>query len=118
FTTQQGLFDNVVNDVLEDNHGNLWISCNRGIYRVSKAQLNAVADDTARTVEYVSYGVSDGMLSSETNGEIQPAACKTRDGRLWFPTTDGIVMIDPDKITLNDLPPPVVIEEILLDGLP
>ena len=118
FSVQQGLFDNVVNDLLEDNQGNLWISCNRGIYRVSKAQLDAVAEGTRRTVEHVSYGISDGMLSSETNGEIQPAACKTQDGRLWFPTTDGVVVIEPDKITLNDLPPPVVIEEVLMDGLP
>jgi len=118
FTMKHGLFDNVVNDLLEDNQGNLWISCNRGIYRVSKVQLDAVAEGRRETVEYVSYGISDGMLTSETNGEIQPAACKTHDGRLWFPTTDGVVVIDPDKITLNDLPPPVVIEEILMDGLP
>jgi ligand-binding sensor domain-containing protein/two-component sensor histidine kinase len=115
FTTLQGLFDNVVNDVIEDDRGNLWISCNRGIYRVSKKQLEAVANGTAATVEYVSYGTSDGMLSSETNGEFQPDACKTRDGRIWFPTTDGIVMIDPEKIALNDLAPPVVIEEVLMD---
>jgi len=117
FKTDQGLFDNVANDILEDRQGNLWISCNRGIYRVSKAELNAVADGTAQKVEYVSYGISDGMLSSETNGENQPDACKTLDGRLWFPTTDGVVMIDPDRITLNDLPPPLVIEEILMDRL-
>jgi len=117
-TTRQGLFDNVINDLLEDRQGNMWIGCNRGIYRVSKADLDAVADGTKAAVEYVSYGISDGMLSSETNGEIQPAACKTSDGRLWFPTTDGVVMIDPDKITLNDLAPPVVIEEVLMDQLP
>ena len=117
-TKQEGLFDNVVNDILEDHQGNLWISCNRGIYRVSKARLDAVADGTRQTVEYVSYGISDGMLSSETNGEIQPAACKSRDGHLWFPTTEGVIMVDPDKITLNDLAPPVVIEEVLMDHLP
>ncbi len=117
FKKDQGLFDNVVNDILEDKQGNLWISCNRGIYRVAKAQLNAVAEGATNAVEYVSYGISDGMLSSETNGENQPAACKTRDGRLWFPTTDGVVMIDPDKITHNDVRPPVVIEETLMDRL-
>lgn len=118
FTTDEGLFDDVVNDVLEDDRGNLWISCNRGIYRVDKKELAAVASHARKKVQYVSYGTSDGMLSSETNGEFQPDACKTSDGRLWFPTTDGIVVIDPDKFVHNDLPPPVVIEEILIDGQP
>jgi signal transduction histidine kinase len=116
FTVNEGLFDNVVNSILEDDRGNLWISCNRGVYRVPKEELNAVAEGRISRVSYVSYGVSDGMLSSETNGENQPAACKTRDGRLWFPTTDGIVAIEPGEITDNDLAPPVVIEDIIMDN--
>src|SRR3989440_815410 len=113
FTVEQGLFDNVINDVLEDSEGNMWISCNRGIYRVRKEELLAVGrEGKAKKVKYVAYGTSDGMLSSETNGENQPAACKTQDGKLWFPTTEGVVMIDPERIKNNELPPPVAIEEI------
>jgi ligand-binding sensor domain-containing protein/signal transduction histidine kinase len=115
FTTRHGLFDNVVNDVLEDALGNFWIGCNRGIYRVAKRELNDVAEGRAGKVEYVSYGTSDGMLSSETNGENQPAACKTRDGKLWFPTTEGVVVIDPNKTATNELRPPVVLEEVVID---
>ncbi|PYK98992.1 MAG: hypothetical protein DME19_10355 [Verrucomicrobia bacterium] len=84
FTVDQGLFDNVINDILEDSEGNMWISCNRGIYRVRKEELLAlVRQGKDKRVKYISYGTSDGMLSSETNGENQPAACKTRDGKLW-----------------------------------
>jgi signal transduction histidine kinase len=104
-----------VNQILEDDLGHFWIGCNRGIYRVRRADLNAVADGRASTVQCVVYGEADGMLSSETNGEIQPAGCKTRDGRLWFPTTKGIVMIDPAKVTRNELAPPVVIEQVIAD---
>ena len=116
FTTNEGLFDNVVNDILEDDRNNLWLSCNRGIYRIRKQELNDVAAGKARSVHYVSYGTADGMLSSETNGENQPAACKTSAGKLWFPTTDGAVTIDPGKIANNELPPPVVLETVILDG--
>ncbi len=115
FTKREGLFDNVINDVLEDGQGHLWIGCNRGIYCVEKRQLTDVAEGRAIAVSCVSYGVSDGMLSSETNGENQPAACKARDGRLWFPTTEGVVVIDPTKTVKNDLPPPVVLEEVRID---
>jgi ligand-binding sensor domain-containing protein/signal transduction histidine kinase len=116
FTTNEGLFDNVVNDILEDDRNNLWLSCNRGIYRIRKQELNDVAAGKARSVHYVSYGTADGMPSSETNGENQPTACKTSAGMLWFPTTDGVVTIDPGKIPNNELPPPVVLETVILDG--
>src|SRR5207245_4103044 len=48
----------------------------------------------------------------------QPAGCKTRDGRLWFPTIGGVSMIDPENIRLNELPPPVTIEQVLVDNRP
>jgi ligand-binding sensor domain-containing protein/signal transduction histidine kinase len=115
FTTRHGLFDNLVNHILEDDFGDFWITCNRGIYRVSRRALNDVAEGRASRVECIVYGEADGMLSSETNGENQPAGCKTRDGKLWFPTTKGIVMIDPARVTKNDVPPPVVIEQALAD---
>jgi diguanylate cyclase (GGDEF)-like protein len=55
------------------------------------------------------------MRSSECSGFTQPAAWKTRDGRLWFPTIEGAVVIDPDRIGTNTIPPPVVIEQVLVD---
>src|SRR4030095_6648868 len=95
FTRKQGLFDDLINQLLEDDAGNFWISCNHGIYRVSRQHLNDVAAGRTNRVHYVAYGESDGMESSETNGENQPAGWKSRDGRLWFPTTKGLVAIDP-----------------------
>ncbi|MBI4324714.1 MAG: ATP-binding protein [Chloroflexi bacterium] len=115
FTTRHGLFDNLVNHILEDDFGHFWISCNQGIYRVNRRALNDVAEGRAQRVECVVYGEADGMLSSETNGENQPAGCKTCDGKLWFPTTKGVVVIDPAKATKNEVPPPVVIEQVLAD---
>jgi len=115
YTTREGLFDNWVNHLIEDDFGNFWISCNRGIYRVSRKELNEVADEKARSVRCAVYGEADGMLSAETNGETQPAGWKARDGRLWFPTTKGVVVIDPKTIQNNDVPPPVVIEQVRAD---
>jgi signal transduction histidine kinase len=77
--------------------------------------LNDVADGRAKTVKHISYGVADGMLSSETNGENQPAGCKTRDGLLWFPTIEGLVSIDPRRAQDNAVPPTVVIEQVTVD---
>lgn len=115
-TTKEGLFDNIVSRILEDDRGNLWMSCNRGIYRASRKELNDLADGRTKTITCISYGVADGMLSNETNGGSQPAGWKDLEGKLWFPTIKGVVRIDPNN--LNELPPPVVIEQTLVDKTP
>src|SRR5262249_10162327 len=98
-TRADGLPDNVVSSILDDGRGNLWMSGNRGIYRVAKDQLNSFADGTLRRVHSVLYGVPDGLVKAETNGGFQPAAWKDRSGRLWFPTIDGITSVDPRDAT-------------------
>src|SRR5262249_24964033 len=71
----------------------------------------------ARTVVSVAYGTADGMKSRECDGGFQPAGWKTSDGKLWFPTTRGVVTIAPKTLRLNQLPPPVIIEQVLADGI-
>lgn len=118
FTTINGYPESTINMILEDNDGMLWFSGLKGIYRIDPKELNAVADGRASSFSVLSIGEADGMLSSETNGERQPAGCKTSDGRLWFPTINGVVAIDParfrDSVASNAAPP--VIESVLVDN--
>jgi hypothetical protein len=46
----------------------------------------------------------------------QPAACRTRDGRLWFPTIKGLAYVNPAELKPNLQPPLVMIESVLVDG--
>lgn len=116
FTRDNGLHDNLVYRILEDDSDHLWMSCNRGIFRASKAELNAVADGKPARIQCTVFGKSDGLLSTECNGTVQPAGWKARDGRLWFPTTKGVAVIDPQHLPHNQFAPPVVIEEVALNG--
>jgi signal transduction histidine kinase/ligand-binding sensor domain-containing protein len=115
FTTNEGMFSNGVFAILEDQRGNFWMSSNQGIYRVSRAQLNDFAEGKVNKVHSISYGKADGMLSTECNGARHPSAIKARDGRMWFPTFNGIAVVDPAAVTFNAVPPPVVIEQVILD---
>jgi signal transduction histidine kinase/ligand-binding sensor domain-containing protein len=112
FTVKEGLFNNGVFQILEDDHGNLWMSSNRGIHRANRKELNEFAEGRRRTFTSVSYGRSDGMLNIECNG---PGGIKARDGKLWFPTQDGVAIINPEAVVSNPTPPPVVIESLLLE---
>ncbi|MCP5105176.1 MAG: response regulator [bacterium] len=115
-TPEDGLFDAAVQLILEDHRGDFWMSSNRGIYRANKKELNDVADGKRKTISYTAYDERDGMKKRECNGGQYPGGGKTRDGKLWFPTIEGLVMVDPGNIETNRLPPPVVIEEIKVDN--
>jgi len=112
----QGLSDNVICDIEDDGHGNFWMSSYNGILRVSKAELDQCADGLKNSVQCFNYGMSDGMPTLECSGGLQPAGCKTEDGSLWFATSRGLVAVNPLDIKNNPLPPPVVIENLLVDG--
>ena len=113
-TRKQGLFDDVVHRIVEDGRGDVWMSSNRGLSRVSKRELDEVADGRRDRLAPVVYGTADGMRSAEFNGGAH-SGLQTRDGRLWFPTIRGVVEIDPEHLPTNRLVPPVVIEEVRVD---
>lgn len=118
YTTHNGLQDNVIFQVLEDNLGNFWMSSNKGISCVNKEELEQVAWGIASYVRSINYGESEGMKNTECNGGFQPAGWKDQRGRLCFPTTQGMVMIDPGKKYLNNYIPPVYITGLISDGKP
>lgn len=118
YTTREGLFNDGVFRILEDAYGSFWMSSNRGIYRVRKQELNEFADGQRREITSIAFGKNDGMLNVECNGGLWPAGVRSRDGRVWFPTQDGVAMIDPAVVTTNQQPPSVLIEAVLLDRSP
>ncbi len=116
YTTRSGLYDNGVFQILEDGRRNLWMSCNRGIYRVNKGELNEFAHGGRTTVASVAYGKVDGMSNVDCNGAYWPAGIRARDGKLWFPTQDGVAVVDTAALPANPQPPPVMIESVLVDN--
>jgi signal transduction histidine kinase/ligand-binding sensor domain-containing protein/DNA-binding response OmpR family regulator len=111
FTVKDGLPADDIFSILEDSDNNLWLSSDRGVFRVAKQELNDFADKRLERLSFVSYGVSDGMATTECNGGIQPAGWRGHDGRMWFPTMKGVAVVDPKKAgTVSTTPPPVLIE--------
>ncbi|MDY7228573.1 two-component regulator propeller domain-containing protein [Hyalangium rubrum] len=116
FTRSEGLFDNRIFQILPDDQGFLWMSCNKGVFRVALAELEAVAQGKLSRVTSRVYGTEDGMRSEECNGMGSPAGIRARDGRLWFPTIQGAAVFVPENEKEPAPPPPVLIEEVRVDG--
>jgi len=87
--------------------------------RVRKSDLEAVAAGGARKFHCNTYNEDDGLLADETNGrQNHPSACKTSDGRIWFPTPRGVVVFDPRYLPDVANPPSLAIEQVRANGQP
>jgi ligand-binding sensor domain-containing protein/two-component sensor histidine kinase len=114
-TRENGLFDNITYAIVPDDRGNLWVDSSRGFYRVSRQGLRDFAAGRTHRVECVAFNGVDGVKNAE-RFQQQFSGCKTLDGRIWFPTAHGIVMIDPAHIAKNSVPPQVFIQSARANG--
>jgi ligand-binding sensor domain-containing protein/signal transduction histidine kinase len=104
FTEKDGLSNNVVYGILEDNQNYLWLSTNFGLSRF----------DTANKT-FRNFTSSNGLQSNEFN---QNAFAKDAKGNLYFGGIAGFNVFSPREIKDNPIPPPVVLTSITLDGKP
>ena len=100
-----------------ESAGVVVVGTHQGIYCVAKAALNAVADGRTNILDYTVYGRHDGLPALECSDGYQPACWRGADGRLWFTTVRGVVWADPRRLAASPRPP-VVIEELHVDGEP
>ncbi len=108
----EGLHDNSIRAIEEDDYGWLWMSGNNGISAVPKKELNALARGRKASVQPVSFGRADGMLSPQCLGGGQSSSCIGAGGVLWFPTLKGLARVDPAQIEPAARPPRIVIERV------
>jgi ligand-binding sensor domain-containing protein/signal transduction histidine kinase len=116
YSTDDGLASNSIDYIIEDDEGCLWIGSNAGLMRIQKNSLSGFHHGRGNLISCRTYVETDGLPTRECSAGSQPAACRTRDGRLWFPTTKGVVSVNPADIKTNRQPPLVMIESVLVDG--
>lgn len=104
YSIEEGLPDNVIYTIAEDDSGNLWMGTNKGLCRFDPVTLHV------RT-----FTPSDGIQSYEFNTN---AVCKTSDGHLAFGGIEGFNLFDPDSVTANSVAPQVVISSMEIHGKP
>jgi ligand-binding sensor domain-containing protein/signal transduction histidine kinase len=112
FGQKSGLPAEVVDYLVDDDQGYLWVAVTSGLFRAQKKEINAFAADQLKTITWREYGEKDGFPTTEYGSGSQPAAWRSPRGRLWFPTTRGLVSVEPAQLVRNTNQPPVVIESV------
>jgi len=116
FSTHNGLVSDSISYIIE-NGDMLWIGSNFGLMRIAKTAFADFLDGKTDSVFCRTYGKADGLPTRECSIGSQPAASRTTDGRLWFPTTEGAACISPSDLKTNQRPPTVMIESVLVNGV-
>ncbi len=111
---RDGLYDNRIYSILPDDRGNLWFASSKGIFRLAEQELDDFTDGKRKGVTSLPF--TTGQLRFECRAGVQPAACRTKDGRLWFSTTNGLVVLDPNHLLENPAPPPANITTLVING--
>jgi ligand-binding sensor domain-containing protein/signal transduction histidine kinase len=113
---RDGLFDNNIYSIVPDDYGNLWVDSVRGIFEVSRKSINDFADGKTAQVACLPYDGPESIRAADKTTQ-EHVACKTADGRIWFPSANGVVEIGPAHIPRNLVAPPVHIDSLRVNGL-
>src|SRR5208337_4375791 len=114
-TTANGLPCNAVHWIIEDDHSSYWLYTRCGLLRIARTELDAWAADPKRTIRPTIFDAADGIRPVATTKGFRPAVTKASDGRIWFLNGDTVSIIDPSRVVVNTLAPPVHIEQITAD---
>ncbi|HEV2329720.1 MAG TPA: two-component regulator propeller domain-containing protein [Verrucomicrobiae bacterium] len=113
-TEQEGLYDDYVSQMASDDDGWLWCAGNRGVFRVSLAQLNDVAEGRSKSVRCIAYGPAEGA-NVQPNYENGSTAFRGSDNRVYFPMRAGLAIVHTENVPHGAPPPPVVVERVAVD---
>jgi signal transduction histidine kinase/ligand-binding sensor domain-containing protein len=120
-STKDGLPCDAVHWAIEDDTDAFWLYTACGLARVARSDVDAWAVDVqkdgaaTRRVEATILDHSDGVRIHAMPGNYTPQVGKSRDGRIWFLPWDGVSVLDPARLRVNTLPPPVLIEQVTAD---
>lgn len=97
YQEKDGLPNNFINAILEDDNGCIWISTNNGISRFDPVNNN-----------FKNYDIRDGLQSNEFN---HLSALKLKNGSLVFGGINGFNVFHPDDLKENEHIPQIEITD-------
>jgi signal transduction histidine kinase len=97
------------------NDGSMWISTNNGLFRVIGNELLRAFDQSNFQPNFQYFGKNEGLPVTEFNGGCIPAAITLKDGKLSFPTIDGLIQFSPTLVPRALRKINVFVDEIIVN---
>lgn len=115
FNERNGLYSNTIKKLLYDGKGHFWATSDRGIFSIERKTLTDVADGKKEKLVFDLYGKNEGMIDEEFNAVADNAGCISRSGKIYAPSNDGVVIIDPKLFLTNTETPRVYIDDVFVN---
>ena len=98
---RDGLLSDNIAHIDEDRAGDLWLATTRGISRIARDQIVRFIRGDLPALNPLNYTVADGLRSAQCapGYPIASGGTRSEDGRIWFPTTRGLAVWNPDADT-------------------
>jgi signal transduction histidine kinase/ligand-binding sensor domain-containing protein len=116
FLVRDGLFDGEIYGIVADKEDRMWMACSKGLFFVPRAEMLRFAAGEIKRISSTPYSPTDAQRVIECKAGVQPAASVTSDDHLWFSTIRGLIMFDPAHLVRPAPSPPVVIEDVTVNG--
>ncbi len=116
FTTKDGLYDDEIFGIVADDQQRLWMACSSGVFFVSRDDLRKFAAGQITSLTSTPFSPMDSLRTIECKSGVQPSLFKMQDGRIWFSTIRGLIVIDPKNLQRVLPPTPVVVEDVVVNG--
>src|SRR5205085_2704438 len=85
---------------ITDEAGYCWISSNNGLFKAKISDITDAFENDRQQIYYHWLGKDDGMQTNEMNGGCTPCAIRLKNRNFSFPTMDGLVWFNPEKIKI------------------
>jgi signal transduction histidine kinase/ligand-binding sensor domain-containing protein len=116
-TSRNGLPCDAIHWTIEDDDRSLWLYTACGLVRITRGELDAWIADPQRRIEIKLWDAAEGVrLHPVSPSSWGPTVAKSTGGKLWFVMGEGVHVVDPHHLPVNELPPPVYIEQITANG--
>jgi signal transduction histidine kinase/ligand-binding sensor domain-containing protein len=108
--------DDAILGILSDDDGDLWLGTGKAIYHGVSADIKAALAGQA-PVRWQSVYEAES-IPGQASPYGWPGAAKSAEGKLWFGMAGGVVTLDPQRLTVDLTPLPVLIESVAVNGIP
>jgi ligand-binding sensor domain-containing protein/signal transduction histidine kinase len=116
YTTDDGLPDDVILGLMEDEQGNLWMTSHNGIFGCSRRQLAEYKRGQSPRLLCRHLGLDEGLANRECTGPGQPVIARGPDGRFWAATMVGAAGFAPGVLAHTASAAEVRLEALNVDG--
>ena len=103
YDEDDGLVNNVVQSIVEDRDGKIWLGTEYGMSSLIRIRRFLI--------------VSFFSAIMPGNVYLESSACVMKNGHLLFGTNHGLVVVDPEKVMPQHVVSPVVLTDLKINGI-